>query len=244
MIVAFFRHWSARPRASSSLVTAALRRERDRAVDATIMIPSTRRARSDLNPPNASVAWGRSYFRSWSAGASLLALLVACSGGQSGNEGDISAMPCGGGGLVLAAQVSALDQSCVTIEVTQIASAAPVFDDQGRALLDVGDVAVGEHLRGRRGSVYAYLHEFSVGEPVAALVGSWEEQLNFELMPMNGELVQIQWVGKEYETSLAELALPECDVRRWAPRRELPSQTSDGSDIAAAPPPPRPMCTP
>lgn len=73
-------------------------------------------------------------------------------------------------------------------------------------------------------------------------MGPWDELLNFELMPMDGERVQIQWVGRAYETSLAELAQPECDVRRWTDRGDLPSQRS-GSDTATAPPPEM-TCTP
>lgn len=51
-------------------------------------------------------------------------------------------MPCGNGGLVLAAEVAALEGGCVTLEVTQIANAAPVLDAEGDVLLGEGDVSM------------------------------------------------------------------------------------------------------
>ena len=77
-----------------------------------------------------------------------------------------------------------------------------------------------------------------------ALVGSWDTQLNFELMAMNDDRVQVQWAGRAYEASPLELALPECDVRRWTDLGRLPSSRSDGDDRLTAPPPETVACTP
>ena len=173
----------------------------------------------------------------------LAPLLVACAGGQSGNEGDLPPVPCGNGGVVISAEVSALSAGCVTLEVIEIFNAAPILDHEGRELLAEDELRVGERLQGKRGRVYAYQHEFRIGEQVVALVDSWDTQLNFELMPMQGERLQVQWAGRAYETSLVEFAL-ECDVRRWTDLGRLPSSRSDGDDRLTAPPPETVACTP
>ena len=180
----------------------------------------------------------------WAVWLSLGLLLVACAGGQSGNEGDLPPAPCGNGGVVVSAEVSALSAGCVTLEVIEIFNPASVLDGEGRELLAEDELRAGERLRGRRGSVYAYQHEFHVGERVVALVDSWDTQLSFELMPLDGDRVQVQWAGRAYETSLVELALPDCDVRRWTDRGRLPSSRSDGDDFVTAPPSEVELCSP
>lgn len=197
-------------------------------------------ARGLEHAPHAAAAHR---YRAPCASAALALSLVACAGGQSGNEGDLPPAPCGSGGTVITAEVSALSASCVTLEVTGVAHAAAVLDRDGRALLGEDELTGGATLRGRRGTMYAYRHEFRVGDPVLVLVGEWDASLNFELMPLSGERVQIQWAGRAYEAPIAELASRECDVRTWTDLGRLPSGRSDG-ETPTAPPPEAEACTP
>ena len=93
----------------------------------------------------------------------LAPLLVACAGGQSGNEGELPPAPCGNGGVAISAEVSALSAGCVTLEVIEFFNAAPILDHEGRELLAEDELRVGERLQGRRGSGFAYNTSFASG---------------------------------------------------------------------------------
>lgn len=158
----------------------------------------------------------------WFVAPLAAALGAGCNGGQSGNEGDIPAPPCAGQGALFQAHILDVGGGSVRLEVDALVKAGyPLTNDDGTEIFS-GEVQPGEVLRGRLGSVYSWSHEFSSGESVAVLPGPWQELLSFELMPMQGERVIVQWTSARFESTLEELAAEDCS-ERLAGRVELDS---------------------
>lgn len=138
---------------------------------------------------------------------------VSCLGGQSGNEGDIPPPPCAGQGGLFQAHVLEVGEGNVRLEVDALVAAGdPIVDTEGRVLFS-GEVAPGEVLRGKLGTIYAWSHEFAIDEPVAVLPGTWGDLLEFQLMPMRGDRVIVQWTSETVESTLEELAASDCSLR-------------------------------
>lgn len=141
------------------------------------------------------------------------ALGSGCIGGQSGNEGDIPAPPCAGQGALFQAHVLDVGGGSVRLEVDALVKAgAPILDSEGDVVFG-GDVEPGEVLRGKLGTIYAWSHEFAIDEPVAVLPGTWGSLLEFQLMPMTGDRVIVQWTSATFESRLEELAAEDCAER-------------------------------
>jgi hypothetical protein len=150
------------------------------------------------------------------------ALGSGCIGGQSGNEGDIPAPPCAWQGALFQAHIVDVGGGSVRLEVDALVKASdPILDTEGGVIFS-GDVEPGETLRGRLGTMYAWSHEFAIGEPVAALAVSWGDELEFQLMPMSGDRVIVQWTSETFESTLEELAAADCS-RRLSSRVDLDS---------------------
>jgi hypothetical protein len=140
-------------------------------------------------------------------------LASGCDGGQSGNEGDIPAPPCAGQGALFQARVVDVGGGSVRLEVdAPVKAGAPILGAEGEVVFS-GEVEPGDMLRGKLGTVYAWSHEFAIGEPVAVLAGTWGDLLEFQLMPMTGDRVIVQWTSETFESSLEELASEDCSER-------------------------------
>jgi hypothetical protein len=150
--------------------------------------------------------------------ASCGAGTFACGGGQSGSEGDPPAPPCAGDGLVLQGRITQLGAGCVSIAVDAATSGAQSVTSPAGALLLGANVSPGQVVRGRLGQVYSYAHDFALGDPVAALAGSWGDMLNLELLPRQDSTVRVQWAGRQFETSLSTLTSDECSAMMSAHR--------------------------
>jgi hypothetical protein len=98
-------------------------------------------------------------------------------------------------------------------------------------------------LRGKLGQYYSYTHDFAAGEHVAALPGPWGDQLEFQLMPMLGERIDIQWGRARTQSSLEELAASDCEARLRA-RVDLGSdvRTDSAGTVRTSPPAEPPEC--
>jgi len=150
------------------------------------------------------------------------ALGSGCIGGQSGNEGDIPAPPCAGQGALFQAHVLDVGGGSVRLEVDALVKAGePILDAEGDVVFS-GEVAPGEVLRGKLGTTYAWSHEFVIDAAVAVLAGTWGDELEFQLMPMSGDRVIVQWTSETFESTLEELAAGDCS-QRLSSRVELDS---------------------
>jgi hypothetical protein len=160
------------------------------------------------------------------AGCGLVSLGSGCLGGQSGSEGEIPAAPCAGQGALFQAHVLDVGAGSVRLEVdAQVKAGDPLTNGDGVEIFS-GTVEPGEVLSGRLGRVYAWSHEFTSGESVAVLPGPWGELPSFELMPMEGERVIVQWTSARFESTLEELAAEDCS-QRLSERVELDSDVRE-----------------
>lgn len=172
----------------------------------------------------------------------LLVAPAACSGGQSGAEGEEPAPPCAYGGPVLRAHIAELAGACVGVEVEELVSAGvPLRRSNGSVLFD-GTAEPGETVRGRLLAFYAYTHSFQLNEEVAVLVGSGDSELTLQLLPVVDGVAQIQWGKSPIQATLAELVSPECPSLLTARYESDDSAGSAGSHTGA--PAPTGTCSP
>lgn len=171
----------------------------------------------------------RQAFRSYLAACAFGVNMVACAGGQSGNEGDLPAPPCANDGALVTGTILALAEGCVTLDVVWVAKdGLPISNGDGRELFS-GSAEPGDQLRGRIGQHYSYSHTFVVGETVVALPTAWGETLELQLMPLHGEDVDLQWGPASFSATLDELKSPECQ----ATIRDRAESAADGEDAAS-----------
>lgn len=146
------------------------------------------------------------------AACALLVQALGCAGGQSGNEGELPVPPCAGQGALVVGRISTLGAGCVTLEVLWVAEdGLPVTNGEGRELFS-GNANAGAALRGKFGQIYSYGHTFNEGDTVAALPTLWGDHLELQLLPLDGEDVEVQWGAAHFQVTLDDLASPTCDA--------------------------------
>jgi hypothetical protein len=169
--------------------------------------------------------------------------LSACTGGQSGTEGRLPAAPCAAGRALLVGRIHEVGGGCVSIEVERVVAAGPLSVANGGTIDN--NSAVGAVLRGRLSTIYSYRHEFMAAESVAVLIDAWGESARFELFPLAGERVQVQWGPQRLEVELDEMAAPDCAERLEARRTPQSDVVVNGSgSTPTSPPLPEPVCAP
>lgn len=175
------------------------------------------------------------------SGLALLVVLSGCS--QSLATFDPPAPPCASGRSFVVGGIEAVGAGCVTVRVERVVrDGSPVSDQSGRELFD-GAPEVGVSLRGYLATVYAYKHEFQVGESVALFVYGRYDQLALELFPFEDERVEVLWGRQSFSLALEELSADACSselLARRVPERDTPSNTS--GTFQTSPAPPEPMC--
>lgn len=188
----------------------------------------------------------------WLLLASALPLTAACAG-QSGNEGFdgpdlgmLPAAPCvtGETALVLGT-IEALAGGCVSLRVDRIVAPG------------AAEAEVGELVRARAGTVYAWKRTFGIGDSIAATAqpaaarivdGSLSRSgLTWvQLFPVKDDRVQIQWGRVMLSAELDELTAPNCGEvltkRREASDDFVPRSDPTSSTTTTAAPPEDPTC--
>jgi hypothetical protein len=182
--------------------------------------------------------------------ASTLPLAAACAG-QSGNEGyedpgQLPGAPCvtGEAALVLGT-IESLGGGCVGLRVDRVVT-------PGQA-----EVEVGELVRARAGTVYAWKRTFAIGDSVAATLqlptailvdGSVSRPgpTSVQLLPFTDDRVQIQWGRVMLSAALDELTAPDCSEVLWE-RREasddlVPRTNPTSHSTTPTAPPEDPTC--
>lgn len=146
---------------------------------------------------------------------------------------------------MLQGTVSEMGSGCVGVHVERVvAKGAEIVRADGSVLFD-GSAAPGEIVRGRLGSVYAYTHEFRLNEPVVVLVGTFDDDLGLQLLPVEGDVAQVHWSGRRFEAPIEELAAPDCDAKLQARFDEAAaSGGASGDHTQPAPPDPAVLCSP
>jgi hypothetical protein len=169
--------------------------------------------------------------------------LSACTGGQSGSEGSSPAPPCAAGRALFVGRIHEVSGGCVSIEVERVVAAGPLSLANGGTV--DGNSATGAVLRGRLSTIYSYRHEFMAAESVAVLIDAWDEPARFELFPLVGDRVQVQWGPQRLEVELEEMAAPDCAERLEARRTPQSGGGVNASgSTPTSPPLPEPVCTP
>src|SRR5688572_10768362 len=94
------------------------------------------------------------------------ALCCACSGGQSGNEGEIPSAPCARQGALVTGIITSVGGACVSIEVDSVVQG--IDTSTGTEIRSWP--ATGDILEGRLATFYAYTRQFEPGQSVAVLI--------------------------------------------------------------------------
>lgn len=143
----------------------------------------------------------------------FLAALTGCAGGQSGNEGERPAPPCAGSGLLFEAEILTLDDGCVTLRFERKVTGGSDLSDGAGTLLLSGETDAGDSATARLGTTYAFTHAFHAGEAVVALPRLWGDELEFQLMPLMDDEVDVQWGSKRMRATVDDLAAADCAER-------------------------------
>jgi hypothetical protein len=137
-------------------------------------------------------------------------VMVACAGGQSGNEGDMPAPPCAGDGALLEAAVLSTAAGCVELEVIRVLKTGTEVRDRSGNVLFSGRTEPGERLNGKLGIVYTVVTSFGPGDIVAALPMPWSDMLEFQIMPSNDDSIAGRWGSNTFSATFADIASPQC----------------------------------
>jgi len=137
-------------------------------------------------------------------------LLVACAGGQSGNEGQRPVPPCAGPGGLFEGRVIEVGNGCVTVQIDHVVSTGSgVLDGDGQVLFS-GQAEVGDVVVGKLGTVYAYTHDFSDGESVVIAPGAFGDVLELQLMPGGSGEVEVHWGRRFGRLPVEDLVGADC----------------------------------
>lgn len=159
----------------------------------------------------------------------VLPLLCGCASGQSGNEGELPAAPCANDNTLFEARITSLKGGCVTAQVENVLNqGGGIVDGSGNLLLD--DLRVGDRLTAKLGAIYAYMHSFNEGDVVVVLPGLWGDVLEFQLLPIVPEGIEIHWGPRLIHASSDDLLAVDCEERL----QEMPDEgrSESGSSIA------------
>ncbi len=167
-------------------------------------------------------------------------LTAACAGGQSGNEGELPAVPCAGEGALLEATVVRAEAGCLELDVLRVVKAGIELRGSSDEIAFTGDTEPGVRLVGKLGVVYSLRSAFVPGDVVAALPVLWGDMLEFQVMPSDGNNIDGRWGGNKFTVSFTELASPQCEA--ILSERLVALDASDRATQQTEPPQSPPNC--
>ncbi len=165
---------------------------------------------------------------------------AACAGGQSGNEGELPAVPCAGEGALLEAVVVRAEAGCLELDVSRVVKSGLALRSGSDEIVFAGDSDPGVRLVGKLGVVYSLRSLFVPGDVVAALPVLWGDMLEFQVMPSDGDHVEGRWGGNKFTVSFTELASPQCEA--ILSERLVALDSSDTATQQTEPPQSPPNC--